>query len=153
MLNCFGIEGVSYEMVDGYPQYTELITDNPDGIPMSQIMTLYNRGGSSGPFILDDRIFEQTYGLPELQEALQLWSRTDMGTYLLPPVTPTAEEASELAQIQNNISTYKEEMEAKFISGTESLDNFDAFVEQLKNLGIERAIEIQQKAYDNYLKR
>ena len=76
-----------------------------------------------------------------------------MGTYLLPPVTPTAEEASELAQIENNIKTYKEEMEAKFISGAESLDNFDAFVEQLKNLGIERAIEIQQKAYDAYLAR
>ena len=44
-------------------------------------------------------------------------------------------------------------MEAKFISGAESLDNFDAFVEQLKNLGIERAIEIQQKAYDAYLAR
>ena len=47
----------------------------------------------------------------------------------------------------------KQEMEAKFASGAESLDNFDAFVEQLKNLGLERAIEIQQKAYDNYLKR
>lgn len=153
MLNCFGIEGVSYEMVDGYPKYTELITDNPDGIAMSQIMTMYNRGGSSGPFVLDDRIFEQTYEIPELQEALKLWAMTDMGTYLLPPVTPTADEATELAQIVNNINTYKQEMEAKFISGAESLDNFDAFVEQLKNLGIERAIEIQQKAYDTYLQR
>ena len=152
MLMNFGIEGVSYEMVDGYPKYTDLIMNNPDGIAFSQIVSLYSRS-STGPVVGDERVTEQSYSLPELQDALKLWARTDMGKYLLPPLSPTAEEASELAQIVNNVNTYKQEMEAKFASGAESLDNFDAFVEQLKNLGLERAIEIQQKAYDNYLKR
>ena len=31
MLYNFGIEGVSYTMEDGYPRYTELITNNPQG--------------------------------------------------------------------------------------------------------------------------
>jgi putative aldouronate transport system substrate-binding protein len=41
-------------------------------------------------------------------------------------------------------------MTYKFITGQESLDNFDAFVEQIKSQDIEDAIEIQQAALDRY---
>ena len=41
-------------------------------------------------------------------------------------------------------------MVLKFIMGTESLDNFDAFVDEMKNLGIEQAIEYQQMGLDLY---
>ena len=44
-------------------------------------------------------------------------------------------------------------MIAKFIMGAESFENYDAFIEQIEKLNIDRAVEIQQAAYDRYIKR
>ena len=44
-------------------------------------------------------------------------------------------------------------MTAKFITGTESLDNFDQYVETLNSLGLQRAIEIQDAALERYNER
>ena len=41
----------------------------------------------------------------------------------------------------------------KFILGTEPLENFPEFVENIRNMNIERAIEIRQAEYDRYLAR
>ncbi len=151
MLANFGIEGVSYEMVDGYPTYTDLILENPNGLPISQAMAMYVRSTVSGPFVQDPRYLEQYYSIPELKQAINLWAETDYGKYVLPPVSATSDEASELAKIMNNVNTFSEEMESKFITGAVSIDEFDAYVAQLKKFGLERAIEIKQNCYDRYL--
>ena len=31
LLMYYGIEGISYEMVDGYPYFTDFVKNNPDG--------------------------------------------------------------------------------------------------------------------------
>ena len=43
-------------------------------------------------------------------------------------------------------------MKAKYIMGKESLDSYDTFVENLKKMKAERAVEIMQTAYERYLK-
>ena len=58
-----------------------------------------------------------------------------------------------LNRIMTDINTYREEMTHKFITGQEPLDNFDAFVEQIRSQGIEEAIQIKQDALDRYLAR
>jgi len=151
LLANFGIEGVTFNMVDGYPTYSDVIMNNPDKLPISQALALYTRASVSGPFIQDPRYLEQYYSIPELKEAINLWAQTDYGKYVLPPVSATSEEASELAKIINNIKTYSEEMESKFITGAISINEFDSYVKQLKAFGIERAIEIKQACYDRYV--
>ncbi|MBQ4516409.1 MAG: extracellular solute-binding protein [Clostridia bacterium] len=155
MLANFGIEGESYTMVDGQPKYTEKITNNPDGLSMSQAMAMYMRSYSAGTMIQDERYIEQYYALPEQQQALVDWAEEVKYTdsFLLPRVLPTAEEASEMAEIKNNADTYRDNMILKFITGIEPLENFDKFVEQLKAYNVERGIEINQAAYDRYLAR
>lgn len=150
MLANFGIEGLTYTMVDGYPTYTDLIMHNPD-LPLSQALALYTRCTVSGPFIQDPRYLEQYYDLPELKEAINLWAQTDYGKYIMPSVTHTSEEASEIAKIINNVNTYSEEMEAKFITGALPLSEFDNYVKQIKAFGIEKAISLKQAAYERYL--
>ena len=49
------------------------------------------------------------------------------------------------------IDTYIAEMVLKYITGAESLDTFDTYQQTLKDMGIEEAIELTQKAYDNLL--
>lgn len=40
-----------------------------------------------------------------------------------------------------------------WILGSSNIDDeYDAFIQELKDRDIEKAIEIQQKAYDNYVK-
>ena len=46
-----------------------------------------------------------------------------------------------------------DENTVSFISGTKSLDEYDAFVEQIKAMGIDDAIAIQQAALDRYNNR
>ena len=63
------------------------------------------------------------------------------------------EETNEISKLSNSISTYENEMFLKFIMGVEPIDNFDEYVAQLKQRGIDRLIEINQSAYDRYLQR
>ena len=71
----------------------------------------------------------------------------------MPPVTPAAEDSQRYASIMNEVNTYVSEKFVKFVMGQESLDNFDAYVEQIKKMNIEEAVKIQQAALDRYNKR
>ena len=68
----------------------------------------------------------------------------------MPPLRSAVEHATEYSSIMTEVNTYLDQMVLKFIMGTESLDNFDAFVDEMKNLGIEQAIEYQQMGLDLY---
>lgn len=71
---------------------------------------------------------------------------------VLPSVSLTPEEQDEYSKIKSEIRTYVDEMKAKYIMGKESLDSYDTFVENLKKMKAERAVEIMQTAYERYLK-
>ncbi|GGA37032.1 extracellular solute-binding protein [Paenibacillus physcomitrellae] len=149
----FGQEGVSYEMKDGEPVYTDLLMNNPDKLSPSQAMSLYIRANYGGPFVQDKRYITQYLALPEQRSAIETWAHTDVDKYKLPQITPTPEEASELAQIMNDVNTLVDEMTLKIIMGNEPLDAFDSYMSKLKTLGIDRATEIQQAALDRYNNR
>ncbi len=153
MLMNFGIEGESYEMVDGYPTYTDLITKNPEGLSMASALYKYTRAAYQGPFVQDKRYMEQYGSLPQQKEALTVWSNTDAENHIMPPILPTEKENSELSKITSDCFTCLDEYTVRFISGTESFDNWDSFVEKIKSLNVERAIEIYQAAYDRYINK
>lgn len=151
MLENFGIEGVTYNMVDGYPQYSELLTANPD-FTLPQMLAQYARSCYNGPIVQDPRYLEQYLAYDEQKSAIPVWTPHD-SSKRMPLVTPTPEESSEFASIMNEIETYVKEMEMRFIMGQESLDNYEAFQEQLKKMNIDRALEIQQMALERYNQR
>ena len=49
--------------------------------------------------------------------------------------------------------TYEEEYFLKVVTGAGSFDDWDAFLAQCKNLGVERATEIRDAAFQRYLQR
>lgn len=153
MLNNFGIEGVSYEMKDGYPTYTDNIFNNPSGLSIAQAMHKYIRACNVGPFVQDKRYIEQYYRLDQQREALDVWGVSDTDKYCLPQVTLTKEESSEYTKIMGDLDVYKDETMLKFIVGNKSIEEFDSYVEEIKRLKIDRAIEIQQAAYDRFIQR
>ncbi|MGN1164606.1 MAG: extracellular solute-binding protein [Candidatus Ornithospirochaeta sp.] len=148
LLANFGIEGVTYTMVDGYPTYTAFVNENKD-----EVMSKYMRCSVNGAIIQDPRYLEQYYDTKEQAEALSLWSQTDYGKYMLPPVSISSEDGTKAASIINKVNTYAEEMETKFITGAIELNEktFAEYQAQLRAFGLEDAVAIYQKAYEAYL--
>ena len=150
MMFNFGIEGESYNMVDGKPVYTDMILHNEDGLSITATLGGYTRANTSGPFVQDKEYITQYYSYPAQAATLDLWSATDAKNYVLPPITPTVDESKEPAQIMNEIATYRDEMTLKFILGTESFDNWDTYVSTIESMGLDRALEIENAALDRY---
>lgn len=154
MVYNFGTEGISYEMIDGYPTYTELITKNPDGLSFTAAMSLYTSSGTGdGAFVQDKRYMEQYSSLPAQKEAQKLWPDTNALEHALPNLSLKPEETSEFSRMQNAIDTYRDEMFYKFILGVEPIDNFDQYVEHIKQLGIDKTIGMYQEALERYNNR
>lgn len=149
----FGIEGESYNWIDGYPKYSDFIMNNPDGWTMTDAMGAYMRSGYNGIMVQDTRYIEQYYSLPQQKEAQKTWQNTNMAEHMLPQIYVARDNMDKDSEIMANVKTYSEEMISKFITGALSIDEFDNYLAQLKNLGMEDAIKFRQEAYENYLKR
>ena len=153
MLYNFGTEGLSYEIVDGIPTYTDLIMKNEEGLSVSQAMSEYELAWWGGPFVQDRNYILQYYEWEAQREALDTITKTDVAKYKLPNTLISEENQDEYANISSEINTYRAEMELKFIRGEETLDNFDQYLENLKSMNIDRLIEIEQEALDEFNSR
>ena len=68
----------------------------------------------------------------------------------MPPITANSDESKELANIMSQIEIYRDESIVAFITGATSLDEFDNFVKEINNMGIEKAIEIKKAGLARY---
>ena len=93
---------------------------------------------------------EQYSNLPQQQNALTKWLDTDAANHMLPILYYSSEDSTKLANIINTISTYQDEQMIKFIMGTLPISEFDNYVREIKNMGIDDALEIYQTALDSY---
>jgi putative aldouronate transport system substrate-binding protein len=147
MLFNFGIEGLSYEMVDGYPKYTDIIMNNPDGLTPAEALSVYTRANYFGPFVQDRRYIEQYYHLPQQKEAAMIWADTDNDLYALPISHKTEQQFAEYSSIMLQVEKIVNEMSLKIIIGAESIDAFDAYKAKMEQAGLARAIDIEKASY------
>ena len=148
----YGVEGETYTVIDGVPTFTELLTDDPEGISMA--LQKYVGTTGTGLAVQAENMVRQK-NVPASVEAVDLWVEdNETSEHLYPTgVSLTTDESSELSAIENAINTYASEMALKFLTGEESLDNFDSFVETMNEMGLPRVLEIRQAAYDRFLAR
>lgn len=145
----FGVEGESYEMVDGYPTYTEWITNNPEGLSMQQALQKYTMSWDDGPMVQDRAYMEQYAARPQQQAALERWSNTTAAQYQVPNLSIAEENQAEYNKLWADIDTYISEMFVQYITGQASLDDFETeYLGQLEKMGISRVLELQQDALD-----
>ena len=84
----------------------------------------------------------------------EIWDSNNDYSYSFPSgVTLNAEEKEIYADYYGDIESYVQEMTVKFIMGLESIDQYDNFVQVLKDQGIEEAMSAYQAAYDRYMSR
>ncbi|RCW51920.1 extracellular solute-binding protein [Paenibacillus prosopidis] len=150
LLNTFGIEGVTYTMENGQPVYTDLVVANKGGLSGDLVMLQYAHQ-TNFPMIQRDSQLEWKF--KETNQAVEVWRKTKHEDYLLPPITPTTEEAGELSALMDGIGEYVMDAELRIILGVDAIDAYDDMVKQLKRLGIDRILEIKQAAYERYVNR
>jgi putative aldouronate transport system substrate-binding protein len=152
MLFNFGVEGLTYTMVNGYPKYTDEIMNNPQKLPLVQAMGKHFRSNFNGPFLQDKRYIEQYAGLPEQQEAIKIWMQAS-NEKQLPQITPTQDESKKFSTIMADVTTRYDEGFHKILQGQLPIDAWDQVVKDLKQIGIDDAAKIQQAALERYNKR
>lgn len=148
MLYNYGIEGMSYEYdADGNIQFTDLITNNETYT--SAFSALRSIGAWPTYFINDSgeafmKIFEGTKVETACKDAYGNMEDP------FPEMLGTAEESEVYTSVWPDLSTYLDEMFTAFVIGTESLDNFDKYVETAYSMGMQDIIDIKGAQYARY---
>lgn len=151
ILGTYGIEGLSFEYDEaGDPQYTEMMTNDPNGRPLSSMKLDYTgfvqlRTDNSKP--------EASYS-EAAQNAPVIWASNRSGVGEIPSsATMTAEEGEEFTVIFSDVTTYCAENIVRFIIGDLPLSEVDAFQEQIRSMNIDRCIELWEQAIERYNNR
>lgn len=70
---------------------------------------------------------------------------------ILPNVYMTAEQSERVADLKSLIEDHIKAESAKFIAGVRPLSEFDAYMEELRAMGIEEYVKLHQDAYAAYM--
>lgn len=151
LLANYGMEGETYYVEDGKPYVNDLIKNNPQmNLSGSRFAYLVrNVGQYTYRDVEDDAVdeFQQKY--------MTVWDNSNYGDTMIVQqyLSYTADEAKEFAAIMSDASTYILEWTNRFITGVESLENWDSFMNGLNGMGLERATELCADAYGRYMAR
>ncbi len=146
-----GLEGETFEEDEnGDLQYVDKITNSPDGLTMEQELSKYITWiGGGYPGIVREETFKGSESLPQSLEAAEIL-RPNMLEEVWPSFTYTVEENNKLSSLQADIHKYVDEMQDKFITGTEPLAKWDEYVKKVEKMGLKEYMEIQKSAYERY---
>ena len=147
----FGVEGETYNMVDGKVEYTDLITNNPNGFN-----AMFNTCSEIAFFDLPfDCAMERkaaTFSNEAEAKAQGVWRENTSNEYQYYG-SLSVPESEEYGTIASDLSTKAAETVSKFIIGDRPMEEWDSFIEELKGMNIARCIELKQAAYDRYQAR
>nr|WP_304579118.1 extracellular solute-binding protein [uncultured Acetatifactor sp.] len=160
-----GIEGVSYEMIDGkVHSISDPTLENTDAVGMSlwcngSIFPRYTLNNEISEGMDDTIAYAETNGVKNNQSAksdFTLSCINDPEHRLLHDengyAVPTAEEIDHTNEISTDLRTYSSELLTKLIMGEKSLEDWDSYIADLKELGLDDLIAINQARYDRATK-
>lgn len=153
MLANYGIEGETYTMVNGEPEFTDLILNNPQGFDWQLCQSLYINPGF--PCLNDLAAQELTYNeaqkaaVPTWVDAFDSADETMPNTQWL---SYTTEESYTKADLQTDLETQQEEYRLQAITGQVDIDaTWDDYVKTCESMGFYELQEIDQAAVDRYM--
>lgn len=145
----YGVEGLTFEYGEnGEILWSELITDNTE-LSTDGALALYTASRDSMPYVYDDTKYDTLYAAVQV-EAGKIWMNNDDGAYTLPSDFEFDKQEDALV-LMGDIATYVNESILQFIIGDRDLAEFDAYLENLKALGIEDVLEAYTNQYKESL--
>ncbi|MCI9456718.1 MAG: extracellular solute-binding protein [Oscillospiraceae bacterium] len=146
----FGIEGITYNMVDGAPQYSDMIVNNTEGWSLTNAIAHYTTGGIA-PRLVNDEFYWNAVMLYPQQRLVYPTVSASTDERKMHALKYSQEDQAKLDSLLNDLGTYYTENVHAFVMGTKPLSEYDSFVETLKSMGAEEVISLKQKAYEQYL--
>lgn len=153
----WGIEGETYERDDKGEKHFKEEVLNSEMTPLGYLRTLgcqYRIG------MCQDGDYEYAFMQDAALEAAEMynthpeWYENDMPPYAdgVLELKYTPEDEVQYEKIMNNIKPFVQEKFQSWVLGTSDFDaDYDEFIKELKDRGIEEAIDINQRAYDTFL--
>lgn len=144
----YGVEGESYVVQeDGSLAFVDAVYEAvANGISFDNAVAPYVTCGGGNPVIVMEKYFYGGETKPVPAAAAHA-----MVEYFPEEIWPifsyTEEENEDASVIRTDISSYVNTMRASFITGETPLTEWDAYVEQINNMGAERLLEIVNNAY------
>jgi putative aldouronate transport system substrate-binding protein len=147
------VEGVSYNLEDGEPIYTDVIYDNPDGLifQVARVMYCVNGCVSFGdPTIVRDFVYSD-----DVIACTAVWEASYDGgqNNISGSVNMTTSESNQFYNIYTDIGTYAQTELLRFVVGERSMDEWGDFMKTCEDMGIEECTAIYQQAVDRYMAR
>jgi putative aldouronate transport system substrate-binding protein len=148
----FGVEGVSYTKdSNGNHIWTPEVTNDPQYPTSQKVLQYANPFWGSFPKIAS----YEAWKLNETQDpdalAAHLVYVQGDNSILMPTIRLAADQAEEYNMIMTDINTAIEEFYIAVIIGDRPTSEIPAFLTQIQGMGINRAQEIYQKAYDQFM--
>lgn len=154
----FGKEGVTYNMADKYPVFTDEIFKNPKGLSTTNALAAYAMSADEHAVMQRPEVVEQIQcSTPAQRQATKDWGKgiTDSPeqNLMLPPITLKDSEMTDDTNRTNDIKKYVSTMIDNFVIGKEPLANYDNFIKQLRSMGVEESIKVRQEALERWKTR
>lgn len=149
ILSNFGVEGLTYEMVDGKPQFKKEILDNKDPVNAQ----LWAVGAAIPRGYWMDYEYERQWTNKIALEGIDMYEKCNCLKDEFMGVSLNAEEKATFDRYWPSILTYMTEMQQTWILGAQDVDTgWDAYKKRLTALGYDEVIKMMQSAYDRQYK-
>lgn len=158
-LYAYGPEGVIvYTDENGNRRNTEFALNNPNGQTLSWLVFIYSINCFCDPGIQTTETKLLNESGDKCVAAINSWSQWLTEHYdasgLLPAgVRLTSEQSEELGEYRNEVVTFIAENFSMYLDGSKPFSEWDAYVEQLNQIGLEEIKAIYQEAYDEFAAR
>src|SRR5699024_1515746 len=151
-----GIEGKTYELnEDGEPEYVEEIINNENGLSFEEAAKEYLVFPGGGyPALVNEEYFAGAESSDQSLKATEKL-KPNIVEDTWSTLKHTKEERDQLKGFGTDIEKYVAEMQDKFISGNTPItdEEWDAYVNEIKKMGLEDYMKIKQAALDRQLEQ
>ncbi|SFR53167.1 carbohydrate ABC transporter substrate-binding protein, CUT1 family [Yoonia tamlensis] len=145
LLSNFGVEGDTWNMIDGQPVYTDEVLNG--GIAVNTQM--YEVGAQIQRGYWQDYRYEWQWTAEAAREGIELYDANDLLIDQFLGVAFNEDEQRVYDRNWTQIQTYMLERQQAWILGTGDIEaDWDDYVAQLDRMGYNDVIEVMQAAYD-----
>lgn len=154
-LTTWGIEGESYEVVNGEKQLLDGMDEKVafHGTSITQFNTYADPTTIAFPSFGEVSEYVLSQKSDDYVNACKVWSEGDTSYKMSAACQLSVAQETEIEDIVTDMKNYVTKMRQRFITGLEPLTNYDTYISQVQLLGGDKYSEIWQQAYDAYKDR
>ncbi|WP_297406375.1 extracellular solute-binding protein [uncultured Cetobacterium sp.] len=148
----WGVEGNTFVRDEnGKKMFTDKVMKNKDKSPMQVLLDegiQFNRVGAQ-----QDYEYEKALGNPQSIEWAEKYMKEGYVVDPMPTLKYLPKESRKIQKINSQLGMVVGEMSQKWILGAEDFEKtYPQFIKRLNDMGLQEALEINQKAYDRFNK-